>query len=126
MENENKKRPEVNGDGRSSSKKIRAKKERYNVGVTAKDAELEEFLAIINRLQEGFDHFQKKEAGDCVGKSVPAPAMDSGMVDMGFEVEDFVQFQEGGRKNSAGDVLRNEVVFRFDLNADPASSSMSD
>ncbi|KAJ0445242.1 hypothetical protein HanIR_Chr16g0840731 [Helianthus annuus] len=106
MENLKKKRLEVT-DGRLSGKKIRSKKERSNGGVTADDAELDEFLAILNRLQAGFNHFQEKSTGKA---AVKPPAT--------FELGDF-SFQDGGRKISTGDTPQNDDVVGFDLNADP-------
>ncbi|KAJ0430880.1 hypothetical protein HanRHA438_Chr17g0838271 [Helianthus annuus] len=95
MENIKKKRSEVNGDGKTSGKKLRTEKEHSNGGVTAEDAEFEEFLAIINRLKAGF-RFKNKGVGDCVGKSAMA-------------------------ETGTGDVLENDTVFGFDLNVDPVS-----
>ncbi|MFS8021835.1 hypothetical protein Hanom_Chr16g01432151 [Helianthus anomalus] len=96
MENIKKKRSEVNGDGKTSGKKMRTEKEHSNGGVTAEDAEFEEFLAIINRLKAGF----RLGVGDRVGKSATAEA-------------------------GNGDVLENDTVFGFDLNVDPVSDQTS-
>ncbi|MFS8021839.1 hypothetical protein Hanom_Chr16g01432191 [Helianthus anomalus] len=99
MENVKKKRPEVNGDNKTSSKKIRAKNEHSNGGVTAEeDAEFQEFLAIINRLKAGLRCFKNRGA-------VAPP--------------------DGSRKTGIGDGVQNDAVCGFDLNVDPASDQMS-
>ncbi|KAI3818304.1 hypothetical protein L1987_12108 [Smallanthus sonchifolius] len=73
----------------------------------------------------GFNQFQKKGAGGRVVKSAAPPAAtDSGSLNPTFELEDFIQFHDGRLKTSTGDVLQNDNVSGFDLNADPASDQM--
>ncbi|KAK1425657.1 hypothetical protein QVD17_21012 [Tagetes erecta] len=119
MENVKKKRLDVRTcDGKLSGKKIRSQKEGFNDGVTtSEDAELEEFLAILKRLQAGINQFREKNTantGDCVRKS---PVMTGlGLWKPGFELGDFNQLHH------AGDVEnKKDVVFGFDLNVDPVS-----
>ncbi|KAI3497891.1 hypothetical protein L2E82_13854 [Cichorium intybus] len=122
MENLKKKRSEVSGDLRLPGKKNRANKERSDGGGTADDAELEEFFAILKRLQAGYNYFQKKGADDCGGKSAsPSPA--TGW-DPDFELEDFKQVDDGSRRTSVGEGLKKDTSVGFDLNADPESDEV--
>ncbi|KAD7116665.1 hypothetical protein R6Q59_006605 [Mikania micrantha] len=113
METTKKKR---SSEGRTSGKKLK----RSNDGLTA---ELDEFLAILNRLQAGIKRFQAKAAGDVAGKSV---ATDSGSLNMAFELEDFIQFHDGCRKTSTGDAVQKVTGSGIDLNADPTSDQTCD
>lgn len=85
-------------------KKMRAENEPSNGGVVADEAEFQQFLAILDRLQAGLNHFQKKGVGDCVGKSVATPTTHHGVIN--------------SRKTS---VPQNNTVFPFDLNSEPAA-----
>lgn len=116
MENLKKKRSEIRDeDGKLSGKKIRSKKEGFKDGVaTEEDAELEEFLAILKRLQAGFNHFREKKGGDCVGRCPVKTG--SGLWNSGFELGDFSELHHGG------DVEKKEDVVGFDLNVDPVVS----
>ncbi|KAK9051100.1 hypothetical protein SSX86_027726 [Deinandra increscens subsp. villosa] len=120
MENLKRKRPEVISDERiSTGKKIRSIKE------AADDAELEEFLAIINRLQAGFKQFQAKGAGKSA-LTVTPPETVSVLWNPYFELDDFNQFHDGGRKIKTGDTTQNDAVAGFDLNFDPVADQKSD
>ena len=127
MENLKKKRSELRGDHRLPGKKTKFKKERSNVGGTADDAELQEFFAILQRLQTGFDYFQNKGAGGCGGKSAaPPPATGSRLWDPAFELEDFKQVDDGSQPvASGGEALQKDTFVGFDLNADPETHQKS-
>ncbi|GKD01755.1 protein NIM1-interacting 2 [Tanacetum coccineum] len=104
METSKKKRFEAKDDVKICVKKTRSKRERYNGGVTADDAEVDEFFAILKRLQTGFDYLRSKGVdGSCSGSWNPA-----------FELEDFGQVDDGVRK-------ANDNVVGFDLNVDPTT-----
>nr|GEW10001.1 hypothetical protein [Tanacetum cinerariifolium] len=107
METSKRKRLEVKDDVKICVKKTRSKTERYNGGVTADDAEVDEFFAILKRLQTGFDYLRSKgvDAGSCSGSGLWNPA---------FELEDFGQVDDGVRK-------ANDNVVGFDLNVDPTT-----
>ncbi|KAI3720019.1 hypothetical protein L6452_20926 [Arctium lappa] len=123
MENLKKKRSEVRGDARISGKKFRAEKEGCDAGVTADDAEIEEFFAILKRLQTGINYFQKKVGDNCDGKFAAAPlATASRLWNPVFELEDFNHVDDGRTmKINDGDALQNDAVVGFDLNADPGT-----
>ncbi|KAI3497892.1 hypothetical protein L2E82_13855 [Cichorium intybus] len=124
MESLKKKRSEVSGDRRLPGKKNRANKERSDGGGTADDAELEEFFAILKRLQAGFNYFQKKGADDFGGRSAtPPPA--TGW-DPDFELEDFKEVDDGSRETTVGEALKKETLVGFDLNADPETDQNSE
>lgn len=93
------------------------------VGVTADDDEIEEFFAILKRLQTGFNYFQKKGADNGDRKSAaPPPATASRLWNPAFELEDFNQVDDGRIiKTSDGEALENGAVVGFDLNADPGT-----
>ncbi|CAH1416891.1 unnamed protein product [Lactuca virosa] len=127
MENLKKKRSELRGDHRLPGKKTKFKKERSDVGGTADDAELEEFFAILQRLQTGFDYFQNKGVGGCGGKSAAAPpATGSGLCGPAFQLEDFKPIDDGSRPiASSGGALQKDNFVGFDLNADPETQLKS-
>ncbi|GKB56657.1 protein NIM1-interacting 2 [Tanacetum coccineum] len=116
METSKKKRLEVKDDVKICVKRTRFKRERYNGGVTADDAEVDEFFAILKRLQTGFDYLRNKgvEKYSCLGSSI-------GSWNPAFELEDFGQVDDGGRKFSEGERLVNDNVVGFDLNVDPTT-----
>ncbi|CAI9278603.1 unnamed protein product [Lactuca saligna] len=121
MENLKKKRSELRGDHRLPDKKTKFKKEHSNIGGTADDAELQEFFAILQRLQTGFDYFPNKGVSGCGGKSAAAPpTTGSGLRDPAFELEDFKQVDDGSRPVANGrEALQKDTFVGFDLNADP-------
>ena len=119
METSKKKRLEAKEDVKISAKKIRAKKECNNGGVIADDAELDEFFAILKRMQTGFHYLRNKGVENRVKKLGSGSSL--GSWKPAFELEDFGQVDGGGRKFSEGESLVSEKVVGFDLNVDPTT-----
>ncbi|PWA83238.1 protein NEGATIVE REGULATOR OF RESISTANCE [Artemisia annua] len=121
METTKKKRLEAKEDVTISAKKIRANKEcNKGGGVTADDAEVDEFFAILKRMQAGFHYLRNKGVENRVKK--PGSGSSLGSWNPAFELEDFGQVDDGGRKFSEGESLvRDKVVVGFDLNVNPTT-----
>lgn len=116
METSKKKRLEAKEDVKiSAKKKIRAKKECNKGGVIADDAELDEFFAILKRMQTGFHYLRNKGVETRVEKS------GSGSWKPAFELEDFGKVDDRGRKFGEGESLMSKKVVGFDLNVDPTT-----